>query len=394
MAAVGELGSQGSATSSSSVATISSLDFNAEAADRIIAAHITFQIEGVTISSVTIGGVTPYGNITIVETTHPTQPDVLSALYYAEVPTGTSGSVVVTLSSGDGVVGVTTYSVTGADTTPTDTDSVAANAASVAMTALTIPTDGVGIAGLGNGISGTAITWTGATEQIDVAIATDHRHSSALVTTEGTNTITADGGTQSHALVGVAFGPASGVNEELSGTAINGAATVAGALNAQFALAGVAITGTATVTGALAVQAALTGNINGSATVSGDLSDGAAATPLGPGWGERTYRLEWRDRKWVKRKEREDELSNLIRQVYGRLAGEEPEEVLADEDAESVEAAAAEVAQVLEPFKANNLIDWQKLEANTRAIANLEDALDAYIKARDEEEDLLLLTAA
>ena len=110
---------------------------------------------------------------------------------------------------------------------------------------------------------------------------------------------------------------------------------------------------------------------------------------LGPGWGERTYRLEWRDRKWVKRKEREDELSNLIRQVYARLSGETE-----TAEAEAVETAAAEVAEVLAPYKSQESIDWERLENNARAIAELEEALEAYIKARDEEEDWLLMVSA
>lgn len=119
-----------------------------------------------------------------------------------------------------------------------------------------------------------------------------------------------------------------------------------------------------------------------------------ALTPLGPGWGERTYRLEWRDRKWVKRKEREDELSNLIKQVYAELAGEKPAQVIADEDAAPAEIAAAKAVQTLAPFKDGSGIDWEALAANASAIARVEDALEAYIKARDEEEDWLLLAAA
>ena len=128
------------------------------------------------------------------------------------------------------------------------------------------------------------------------------------------------------------------------------------------------------------------------ASLEADATGQAAPIPLGPGWGERTYRLEWRDRKWVKRKEREDELSNLIRQVYARLSGEAPE--AESEQAESVETAAAEVAEVLAPYKSQESIDWERLENNARAIAELEEALEAYIKARDEEEDWLLMVSA
>ena len=113
-------------------------------------------------------------------------------------------------------------------------------------------------------------------------------------------------------------------------------------------------------------------------------------TGLGPGWGN--YRLEWRDRKWVKRKEREDELASLIRQVYAELSGETPADE--DEEARPVELAAAKAVQTLAPFKDGSGINWERLAANAEAIARVEDALDAYIQARDEEDEVLLLVAA
>lgn len=115
-------------------------------------------------------------------------------------------------------------------------------------------------------------------------------------------------------------------------------------------------------------------------------------TGLGPGWGN--YRLEWRDRRWVKRKEREDELSSLIRQVYAELAGEKPAQVIADDDAAPTEIAAAKAVQTLAPFRDGSGINWDRLAANAEAIARVEDALEAYIAARDEEDELLLLVAA
>jgi hypothetical protein len=198
-----EFGSQASGTSTSSVLTLSSMDFNAEASDRIIAVDLTVEAF-ITISSITIGG---------------EAADLLKAeaggsrqtyYYSASVPTGTSGDVVVTLASGDAAMSVSTHSVTGADPTPTDTDSVRSNsAADLSLASLTIPTDGAGLASFCNGTDSTAVSWTGATVSHDTD-AGAFRHSAAIVTDVGTNTITADGATANCSLIGVAWGPASG----------------------------------------------------------------------------------------------------------------------------------------------------------------------------------------
>lgn len=206
MAVAIAFGSQGSAASSSSVATISSLTFNAEASDRIIAAAIAIEAT-VTITAVTIGGVTAAQRGSAINTSG---TDHLAEIWTAEVPTGTSGSVVVTVSTGDTTVSVATFSITGADATPTDSDTAVNSSADISITALTIATDGAGITCWCNSTGGSACAWTGASESHDTDIGGTFRHSSAIVTTVGTNTITADGNTAAQALVGVAWGPAAG----------------------------------------------------------------------------------------------------------------------------------------------------------------------------------------
>ena len=205
MAVAIEFGSQGSAASSSSVATIAGLDFNAEASDRIIAASVAIELNTVTITGVTIGGVTAAQLVQAAST-----GGRRAEIWTADVPTGTSGDVVVTLSSGDTTVSAASFSVTGADATPTDTDSALANAADISITALTIPTDGAGIAGWCNGASAGSTAWSGASESHDTVVASAFIHSSAIITAAGTNTITSDGPTNNQSLAGVAFGPASG----------------------------------------------------------------------------------------------------------------------------------------------------------------------------------------
>lgn len=206
MAVAIEFGSQGSAASSSSVATISSLDFNAEASDRIIAAAIAIEAT-VTITGVTIGGVTAAQRGSAINTSG---VDHLAEIWTAAVPAGTDGSVVVTVSTGDTTVSVATFSITGADATPTDSDTAVNSSADISITALTIATGGAGITCWCNSTGGSACTWTGASESHDTDIGGAFRHSSAIVTAAGTNTITADGNTAAQSLVGVAWGPASG----------------------------------------------------------------------------------------------------------------------------------------------------------------------------------------
>jgi len=181
------------------------MTFNAEASDRIIAACITHE-DADTISGVTIGGVTAG----LLKDENDTNRR--TAIWSAAVPSGTTGDVVITMTSGDAILLVGTFSITGADATPTDTDSAGGSAASISITALTIPTDGAGLAVFCNSNFSATVTWTGAAESYDETVSPgSHRSSAAIITTVGTNTITADStATANQSLVGVAFGPASG----------------------------------------------------------------------------------------------------------------------------------------------------------------------------------------
>jgi hypothetical protein len=199
-------GSRDQAAPSGGVATVTGLTFNAEAGDRIIAASITTESSGVTFTGVTIGGVTATQRVQAQDGNN--RADIWSA----SVPTGTTGNVAVTVSGGSADVSVATFSITGANAAPTDTDSATGIAVDISVTGLTIPTDGAGIAAFCNNASGTAVTWTGAAESHDTQTTGTgtHRHSSAIITTVGTNTVTADGSNATQALVAAAWGPASG----------------------------------------------------------------------------------------------------------------------------------------------------------------------------------------
>jgi hypothetical protein len=98
-------GSQGQATATGSIATVSGLTFNAAAVGRKVAAAITFEANA-TISTVTIGGITASRLAQAASGT-----SCRAEIWIADVPTGTSGAVVVTVSTGNPTVAVSTFSV-------------------------------------------------------------------------------------------------------------------------------------------------------------------------------------------------------------------------------------------------------------------------------------------
>ena len=182
----------------------------------------------------------------------------------------------------------------------------------------------------------------------------------------------------------------------IAGTATQSLGAVTQSAAANLRIAGTASQTLGTVTQAASAAIRIAGAASQTLAAVTQAATGTTGTAqeeftgLGPGWGN--YRLEWRDRKWVKRKEREDELASLIRQVYAELSGETPADE--GEEARPVELAAAKAVQTLAPFKDGSGINWERLAANAEAIARVEDALDAYIQARDEEDEVLLLVAA
>jgi hypothetical protein len=196
-------GSADAATATGSVATIAGLWFGDPAADRLISACITLEAN-CTILGVTIGGVAAVQRASAIDTAP--NPDVLAEIWVAPVPTGTSGNVVVTVSTGNPDVRVSTYRIVGHDSTPSDSDSNTGAAATISIAGLTIPFGGTGICCFANATDGTTVAWTNASEQDDTD-AGAWRHSTALVTKAGTNTITADGANAGQGLCGIALTP-------------------------------------------------------------------------------------------------------------------------------------------------------------------------------------------
>jgi len=160
------------------------------------------------VASATINGVAATivagANISVVS------GSVVAAVFYAAVPAGATGDIVVTFSGAKVRAAIGVWAVYGSSGAHTDADEFSsASATAFALSALTVPTDGVGIvfAGTAN-VATTGFTWTNATERSDAVVELNNRYSGADTLVAGTATIT---GTVSAALAGavagLAFGP-------------------------------------------------------------------------------------------------------------------------------------------------------------------------------------------
>lgn len=184
--------------------TFSTLASGTAAADRISAVALNNgELRG-TPTGVTINGVT--ASQVVVGTNG---GSYRSTIWACSNPTGTTADVVVTFGSASAeTVSCSLFSITGANSTPHDTDSAGGTGLnSISISGLTIPAGGVAVfAGL-CGDQNSGIAWTNATEYQD-ANCTTFRTSSAYSSTAGTPTFTADGGNNSsHVIAGAAWGP-------------------------------------------------------------------------------------------------------------------------------------------------------------------------------------------
>lgn len=180
--------------------THASQNFGSASADRFIVAVVTGRAAANrTISSVTIGGVAATEAVQ-----HVLNGNTVG-IYYAAVPSGTSGDVVVVWSAGMVRSGVGLWAVTGGIGSVT-VDYSEATAAPLSVD-LTGATDGFIVAGT-MGHSTPTMVWTNATERFDASVETG-AHSGADASTVGATTITATPtGMVAGAIVGAAFAPA------------------------------------------------------------------------------------------------------------------------------------------------------------------------------------------
>lgn len=197
-------------TSDLTTYTFAASDIGTASADRIVVVGVaaTGGTNNTTIASGTIGGIS--ATVGVDARTATLNPQ--ASFMYAAVPSGTTGSIVITFSAGKLRTSISVWAVYGASTTATDSDTLFDLATtSMSLSALTVPTNGMGFfMTVHNNITTTGWGWTNATERSDGTMENSTRYSGADTSTAGTNTITATVNTAPDelALAGIAFGPA------------------------------------------------------------------------------------------------------------------------------------------------------------------------------------------
>ena len=184
--------------------TISGMTSGAAAADRISVAAIIGSNRGYALS-VTINGIA--ATLAVRNTNNGT--GIQNEIWFCANPTGTTADVVVNYANSfPSSITVALFAVTGANLTPSDTDSAGTTGVnSISISGLTIPADGLALFIGGCGDQASPVSWTNATEHDDDD-RFDYRFSAASSSTPGTPTVTFDGGDgSSHVLCGMAWAP-------------------------------------------------------------------------------------------------------------------------------------------------------------------------------------------
>lgn len=153
--------SSGTSTTDETTTTWASKAIGTAAANRHVVVGI-FTRTGVSISSVTIGGISATSVVTV------TNGNNHAALYIAAVPTGTTANIVVTYGSTSVVHAIAVWAIYGANATAHDTGSDTTDTFS--PSSFDVPAGGVAIgfvSGANSPPSNNA-AWTGLTEDVDV----------------------------------------------------------------------------------------------------------------------------------------------------------------------------------------------------------------------------------
>lgn len=203
-------------TSNQTTYNFADVPFGAADAGRWLVVHIHGANNDRTVNSVTIGGVSASrvtDGVNDAETVVSDPASVVGALWIANVPTGTSGTVSITWSGGQARTAIALFRMTGnsgaqASQVATDTGTSGTDLSA----SLTIPSNGGGIGGVGVNTpdSPRTFTWTNLTEQYDEEVGEgNNSYSGALSLASGTatRTATASGSFVQGVLVLAAWGP-------------------------------------------------------------------------------------------------------------------------------------------------------------------------------------------
>jgi hypothetical protein len=148
--------------------TFASQDLGTADAGRYIVAIVHARVASgtLTLSSASIAGVS--ATIALQETNSSATAKSVCALVIAAVPTGTTGDVVVTFSTGALRAAIQLYRVLGIDgLTASDT---ATSTDSSPVGSMDIPAGGIAFAGVNNGSSSTSFAWSNLTEDVDTTL--------------------------------------------------------------------------------------------------------------------------------------------------------------------------------------------------------------------------------
>jgi hypothetical protein len=167
--------SKNTSTTSGTTFTWVGQDLGAAASDRLVVVGALGGNGGGTgtISACSVQSITGTVDAETTEASSSTQ----AGMFHASVPTGTTGDVSVTFSTTRGRAGIEVSAITGASSTPSDTDAQQGDPGSLSLT--------VGAGGVFAGFVGTpnqgngGVTWTNATEDDDTIVQASARMSAA-----------------------------------------------------------------------------------------------------------------------------------------------------------------------------------------------------------------------
>lgn len=183
-------------SSSSSIATYSSVSIGTADTNRVVALVVTSELTSASPNSATID----YGSgaVAMSASTQGNFGAVYARIFYARVPTGTTATFAVTFgaNANDTQNHVSVYAITGGVVSATGGNGSTDMDATAPLTtgSITIATNGGFLAVAAGATDTVAKTWANATEDLDID-AGGFRHTTASSTTAGTVTVTCTGGT-------------------------------------------------------------------------------------------------------------------------------------------------------------------------------------------------------
>jgi len=176
--------------SNSTTYTFSARALGAAATSRRVAVGLFVSSAGLNISSVTIGGVA--ASQVVIATKNTGAEILITAIYMATVPTGTTGDIVVVAGTSSYMCGIDVYRLENISTTAYHTATDTTITSDAESASLNLIADGAAIGVFSHNSAGLprSTTWTNLTEQTDRTVEGSFSMSSAANVTTTTQTLT------------------------------------------------------------------------------------------------------------------------------------------------------------------------------------------------------------